>query len=480
MKGIISYGIYLPYYRLKRETIFKAMSWFNPGTAGLIKGEKAVASCDEDSITLSVAAGMDCFTDIDRNKINALYLASTTFPNMERANSSIAGMALNLPSNLRGADFSGSLKSGTTALISALNNADSEVGMVCASDCRLSRAGGNMEQLIGDGAAAMVVGSENIIASFLGSYSISCDFADHRRMDSDKYISSWEERWIREEGYTKIIPEVVHGLLSTYNLAITDISKMIYPPISVKDHKSLSKQLGIDYKNVQSPLIETVGNTGAAHPLLMLAAALDEAKPGDKIVVVSMGSGSDALLFEVTEKITKLKHRNKLKKNLEYKAELETYTQYLSFKGMIEKEIGIRGEEVSPTSQSLLWRERNAIIKLVGSKCNICNTPQFPKESVCIHPECGAVEQMEDYCFSDKIAKLFTYTADHLTFTENPPGLYGIVDFEGGGRYWFDITDCRMEDLSVGQPVQMTFRRRYLDKARSLSGYFWKAMPLKE
>jgi hydroxymethylglutaryl-CoA synthase len=235
----------------------------------------------------------------------------------------------------------------------------------------------------------------------------------------------------------------------------------------------------IDYKNFHSPLIETVGNTVAAHPLLMLAAALDEAKPGDKIVVVSMGSGSDALLFEVTEKITKLKHRNKLKKNLEYKAELETYTQYLSFKGMIEKEIGIRGEEVSPTSQSLLWREKNAIIKLVGSKCNICNTPQFPKESVCIDPECGAVEQMEDYSFSDKIAKLFTYTADHLTFTENPPGLYGIVDFEGGGRYWFDITDCRMEDLSVGQPVQMTFRRRYLDKARSLSGYFWKAMPLK-
>lgn len=479
MKGIISYGIYLPYYRLKRKTIFKSMSWFNPGTAGLARGEKAVANFDEDSITLSVAAGMDCFTDIDRNQIDALYMASTSFPNMERANSSIASMALNLSSDLRAADFSGSLKSGTTAFISALNNADSETGMVCASDCRLSRAGGSMEQLIGDGAAAVVVGNENVIASFLGSYSISCDFADHRRIDSDKYIRSWEERWIREEGYTKMIPEVVDGLLSKCNLAITDISKMIYPPISVKDHKALAKQLGIDYNNVQPPLMENVGNTGAAHPLLMMAAALDEAKPGDKIVVVGMGSGSDALLFEVTKEIEKLEKRNKLKKNLEYRAELETYTQYLSFKGMIEKEIGIRGEEVSPTSQSLLWRERNAVIKLVGSKCKACNTPQFPRESVCINPECGAVEQMEDYSFSDKIAKLFTYTADHLTFTENPPGLYGIVDFEGGGRYWFDIADCRLEDIKVGQPVQMTFRRRYLDKTRSLSGYFWKVMPLK-
>jgi uncharacterized OB-fold protein len=222
-----------------------------------------------------------------------------------------------------------------------------------------------------------------------------------------------------------------------------------------------------------------VGNTGSAHSLLILAGALDKANPGDKILVASIGSGSDALILEITDEITKIKSRNKLQKNLDYKTELESYTQYLSFKGMLDKEIGIRGEEVAPTSQSLLWREQNAIIKLVGSKCRECGTPQFPRESVCINPGCGAVEKMEDYSFSDKVAKLFTYTADHLAFTESPPGLYGIVDFEGGGRYWFDITDCKMDDLQVGQSLQMTFRRKYLDQARGLSGYFWKATPFK-
>ena len=146
---------------------------------------------------------------------------------------------------------------------------------------------------------------------------------------------------------------------------------------------------------------------------------------------------------------------------------------------MLEKEIGIRGEEVAPTSLSLAWRERNTVLRLVGSRCKACGTPQFPRETVCINPECGAVDEMEDYSFSDKTGHLFTFTADHLTFSEDPPALYGIIDFEGGGRYWFDITDCTLESLEVGQSVHMTFRRRYLDEARGLAGYFWKAMPFK-
>jgi uncharacterized OB-fold protein len=84
---------------------------------------------------------------------------------------------------------------------------------------------------------------------------------------------------------------------------------------------------------------------------------------------------------------------------------------------------------------------------------------------------------MESYSFSDKKGHLFTYTGDHLTYSEDPPALYGIVDFEGGGRYWFDLTDCRLESLRVGQSVQMTFRRKYQDEVRSLCGYFWKATP---
>ncbi|MGD9033717.1 MAG: 3-oxoacyl-[acyl-carrier-protein] synthase III C-terminal domain-containing protein, partial [Desulfobacteraceae bacterium] len=364
MKGITGFGVYLPYYRLKRETIFEAMGWFNPGIAGLARGEKTVANYDEDSITMAVAAGIDCLEDLDREKISALYLASTTLPNKERGNASIASGALNLSPNTWTAEFSGCLKSGTTALIAALSGSDSEVALVCASDCRLGKAGGTQEQLFGDGAAAFTVGTDGVIASLVGHYSLSYDFADYRRMESDKFTRSWEERWIREAGYAKMIPEAINGLLSSCKLQISDMDKVVYPPLSLRDHMAVSKRLGLKSDKVQAPLLESIGNTGSAHPLLMLAAALEEAQAGDKILVASFGSGADALLFQVTEEIERVKNRRKLKENLDYKRDLGNYTKYLSFKGMLPKEIGIRGEEVAPTSLSLSWREQNAVLRL--------------------------------------------------------------------------------------------------------------------
>ena len=168
MKGIVTAGIYLPYYRIKREVIFRAMSWFNAGTAALAKGEKTVANSDEDSITLAVAAGMECLVHFDRKGVDALYAASTTFPYNERGNASIAIGALNLSPHTRGVDYSGSLKCGTTALITALLGPESETTLICASDCRLGTAGGAQEQLLGDGAAAFIVSNKGVDRTSVG------------------------------------------------------------------------------------------------------------------------------------------------------------------------------------------------------------------------------------------------------------------------------------------------------------------------
>jgi 3-hydroxy-3-methylglutaryl CoA synthase len=478
MIGIISYGIGIPYYRIKRETIRKAMGWFNAASGGL-KGEKAVANHDEDSLTLAVAAGTDCITEGARDRIDTLYLASTTLPYTERSGAAMAGAALNLPAGTRAAELSGGLKSATTALISALNEAGEGAKLVCASDCRLGKAGGTMEALLGDGAAALMVGTGDLIASFEAHHSVSYDFADTRRIDGDRFVRTWEERWIREEGYFRFIPEAVNGLLDKCGLKMSDVNKVIFPPLGPRDHAALAKRMELNQEQVQAHLLEEVGHTGAAHPLLMLIAALEEASPGDRMIVASFGSGSDALMFRMAEAAADSASRNRLRTNLDYKQEMESYSKYLSFKDMLDKEIGIRGEEVAPTSLSLSWREQDAVLRLVGGKCRACATPQFPKETICVNPDCGAVDQMDPYPFSDKTGRLFTYTADHLTFSEDPPALYGIVDFEGGGRYWFDLTDCRLESLAVDQPVRMTFRRKYQDKSRGLYGYFWKAAPFK-
>jgi uncharacterized OB-fold protein len=244
-------------------------------------------------------------------------------------------------------------------------------------------------------------------------------------------------------------------------------------------HAGIGKKLGFEPGQIQDHMFTTVGYTGTPHSLMMLVGALEDAKPGDKILVASHGNGSDALLFEVTEEIEKLKGRKGIKKHLASKRDLNNYAKYTTFREIHPVDVGVRGEIAAPTAMSALWRNRRAVFGLVGSKCKQCGTPQFPPQRICVKPGCGAVDEMEPYRFSDKKAKLFTYTGDNLAFSMSPPEMYGMVDFEGGGRYPFNLTGCELDSLKVDMPVEMSFRRTYHDQARGIHGYFWKATPVR-
>ena len=477
MVGITSYGAYIPRFRMSRKVISSAMGWFNPAA---LPGEKAVANYDEDSITMAVAAGVDCLNNLERDKIDGLYLSTTTSPYREREDAGIIASALDLRPDIRTADFSDSAKAGTAALISACDTV--KVGSVerlllCASDCRLGKAGGAQEQIYGDGAASLLVGNSKVIASLEASHSVSYDFIGHWRGESDEFDRTWEDRFIRDAGYSKIIPEVISGLLQKCKLNISDISKVIYACPYAREHAAIGKKLGADPEQIQDHMLASIGDTGTAYPLMMLVAALEEAKPGDKILVASFGNGSDALLFQVTQEIEKVRDKRGIKGYLASKQDLDNYEKYVSFHDMIPMEKGIRGEEIPFTQLSTLWRERKSVLALCGSRCKRCGTPQYPYQRVCVKPDCGAIDEMEYYRFSDRKGKVFSYTGDNLAFSPSPPAIYGIIDFEGGGRYWFDLTDCALDSLKVGTAIEMTFRRKYLDKARGLSGYFWKASP---
>jgi uncharacterized OB-fold protein len=102
----------------------------------------------------------------------------------------------------------------------------------------------------------------------------------------------------------------------------------------------------------------------------------------------------------------------------------------------------------------------------------------LPAQRVCVNPDCAAVDQMEDYLFSDKKGRVVSFTGDMLAVSYNPPAIYGAVTFDGGGKFYFDFTDCALKDLSTGTPVSLSFRRKYYDKKREISGYFWKAVPM--
>ncbi|MEE8372164.1 MAG: short-chain dehydrogenase, partial [Dehalococcoidia bacterium] len=138
MAGITSFGAYVPLYRIQRMTIYQALGWLNP--ASLLPGEKGVANYDEDSVTMAVAAAVDCLNGTDRETVDGLFLATTTTPYKERQNAGIIATALDLRPDIRTADFTTSVKSGTGALISAYDaiaSGTSQSVMVCASDTRL-------------------------------------------------------------------------------------------------------------------------------------------------------------------------------------------------------------------------------------------------------------------------------------------------------------------------------------------------------
>jgi hydroxymethylglutaryl-CoA synthase len=483
MIGLLSYGGFLPRYRLDRKLVFKAMGWFNPATYGLARGERTVASYDEDALTMAVAAMVDCLGDRDRGGVTGLYLGSTTLPFAERQGAALIAGALDLPDEVRTADFGGCHRAGTTALLAAfdaVNAGSSAEVLVAAADCRMGKPGGSTEHLYGDGAAAMLVGEGDAIATLVASHNVSFDMVDTYRAAEAKYDRGWEERWVKVEGYGKLLPGAIQGMLAKVGLPIDAFAKVIFPCRFARDHMGIAKRLGLAPEQLQAPLLDVVGDTGAAHPLVMLAAALEDASPGDKLLVASFGNGCDVMLLEVTEAIANLPARRAVSGHLADRVELGSYEKFSVFREILPVEKGIRGEFEAPSALSVLYRDRKRVMGLVGSRCTACGTAQYPPQRTCVNPECHATDERAPHRFSDRAGTIFTVTGDYLAFCPVPPQIYGTVDMDGGGKLFVDFTDCTLDELSVDQPVEMTFRRKYHDVARGLCGYFWKARPLRQ
>lgn len=483
MVGIRSYGGYVPRYRLNRMAIFGNMGWLNPANMMNAQGEKAVANFDEDSLTMSVAAAVDCVRGFERSEIGGVYFASTTAPYKERLNANVVAGALAADERIRTADFSGGLKAGTSALLAAIDAVAAGSAnniVVTAADCRLGKMGSPQELLFGDGAASVLVGDEDVIAEYKMSFSSGYDFVDHFRGANSTFDRQWEDRWIRDVGINTFIPEAINGLCEKAGLSPGDFSKIIYPTYYGGARKKINKILGLEPDKIEDNLQAVVGDTGTAHPLLMFAKALEQANPGDKIMLVSYGSGCDAIYFEVTENIKKLAPRRGVSGYLARRADLDNYTKYLVWRRMVPVDMGLRGEEDKWTRWSLVWRKHKVILGMLGSKCKKCGTQQFPDQRVCVNPDCGAVDEMEPVYVSDKGGRILSFTSDMLAASINPPAMYGGVDINGGGRFVMDFTDCTLDDLAVGKPVEFTFRIKFYDSKRDITNYFWKAVPISE
>jgi len=479
--GILAYGGYIPKSRLKRDEIFKAHSWFNPGLKGLARGERSMANWDEDTVTMAVESARDCVAPDARENISAVYMASTTFPFQDRQNAGILADALNMKSNIQTLDFASSMRAGTAALVVALQAAKGSEGpiLLTAAEKRMTKAGSPLEMTTGDGAASFLIGTGNIVAKFLGGHSESVDFIDHFRGDEAQYDYTWEERWVRDEGYMKIVPTAVNALLEKSGVSASDIDTFCFPVAARNVAGGLAKTLGIPEEAVADNLQANCGEAGSAHSLIMLAKALQEANPGDKILVASFGQGCDTLLFEATDAIKNIRPNMGVTGSLANGRSESNYNRFLAFNDGLNMELGIRAEVDKNTGLTTHFRNRYMAQRMIGGECSKCGTAQFPKSNMCVNENCGAIGTQEDYPFADKIAHMNSYTADRLTYSPDPPAFYGMIQFEEGGRLMSDFTDITPDDeLSVGMKMRMVFRVKDYDNKRGFRRYFWKAVPV--
>ena len=472
-RGIVSLGGYIPRQRLSRKAIAEAYTWLRPDGVANAKGARAIASYDEDALTMAVEAANNAIRDVPLDEVRKLFFASTSMPFSDRQNSAIIAEALSLPRNLFFADIGGSLKSGLSALRQALESGENAV--VVAAEKRAAKPASAQEMSFGDGAAAFGVGDSELLAEYLGAYSVSVDMTDHYRERDSKYGYYLEDRWIRDEGYLKLIPESIAGLLKQTGVDGGAIDHLILvgPDLSAK--KKISSQCGVPVNVLCDDLYDVCGDTGSAHPLVLLAYIIESASPGQLILVSGFAQGCESMLFRVAEDVGRRKNYSGIKKSLEQAKPSDDYVRYLSFSNALDLDWGIRAERDNRTAHSVFYRKRDAVTSFMGGHCTACNTKQFPQSRVCVNPDCRALDTQVGEPFKDKKSYLKSFTKDWLAHCYNPPFVYGNVAFDGGGIVMMEIVDAEDQELGVGTPLKMTFRIKDRDAQRAYHRYFWKA-----
>ena len=352
--------------------------------------------------------------------------------------------------------------------------------LLVASEHRRSKCGSRAEMLWGDGAAALGVGAEEVIAEYLGSETYVTDFVDHYRGEDSTLDYEWEERWIRDEGYMKSVPKAVSRLLEKAGVKAVDIAHFVLASDQARTPAAVSKEMGIPAEALVDNHIGSVGVSGVAHPILLLAAALEKATAGDLILVTGFGQGTDAVLFRATDKIKDRQPKIGFAGALARRREDANYNRFLSFNNLVEREVGKRGEMDKQSYLAAMYRRKDLLTGFVGGQCRSCGTIQIPKENYCVNPECGELDSQDDYPMSAVQGRVKTWTADRLTFDWNPPAYFGLVEFEGGGRLMMDFTEVEPGSIDTGVPVSMHFRIRQFDNQRGFRKYFWKATPVQQ
>ncbi len=465
MRGIISYGAYVPHRRLDRSTIAVVA-----GTGGG-KGTRTVASYDEDTTTLGVEAARRALRATTARP-GALWFSTVTPAYTDKTNATAVHAALRLPGDVIAADFGGAVRSGIAATRAAL--AGGPAALVVTADIRTGLPGSADEAAGGDAASALLIGDETdgpVIAELLGSGTATDEFLDRWRTPGDDRSKQWEEKF-GEGKYLALGQTALRDALKDAGIEADRVDALIVAGTHGRANKAVAKKSGIAGDKVVDDLSATLGNPGAAQAGLVLAATLDTARPGQVIVVLSLADGADALVFKTTDAIESFTPDSPVAEQAAAGAPVP-YGKFLAWRGHLSPEPPRRPEPARP-SASAAGRSEDWKFGFVGAKDRASGAIHLPPSRVSMNG--GAIDDMEPIPMADVQGTVATYTIDKLVYSPSPPVVFAIVDFDGGGRAPIELTDVDPKAVAIGDRIEMSFRKLFT--ADGIHNYFWKGRPV--
>lgn len=468
VRGIVGYGVHLPYNRLQRSAIGETLG------SGGGRGTRAVASYDEDALSMAVEASRAMHRSAELPTPSVVSFSTATPPYLDKTNANTIHAAMDYPASVLATDMAGSARSVHGALQAALH--DSRVVHVTTGEVRTGRPGSGDEASMGDAAVSVMVGSEDqapVLAQWLGGASATGEFLDRWRLPGWEYSRVWEERF-GESAYGPLVAEAVTAAFKNTELAAADIDLAIVTGLHARAVRSAPGVAGLGAVPMAPDLTGAIGNTGSSHGLVALCNALDSAQPGQTLLLVSLADGCDVTLFRTTDAIAQHRSHAPVEAQIASGNDGLTYASFLTWRGFLDREPPRRPDPASPAAppsqRSVEWK-----YALKGSRDRSTGAVHMPPQRVSVKG--GAVDDMELVSMADIPATVATYTIDHLAYSLSPPTIAVVIDFDGGGRFTSQLTDVHPDEVEIGMRVSMTFRR--ILTADGIHNYFWKATPIR-
>lgn len=439
MSGILRAATHVPYRRLDRSAI-RAVAGVGGG-----KGTRAVASFDEDSSTMAVAAARAVLRSdapAGAPAPSLLLHATAAPPYLDKTNATVVHAALRLPDDCGAWDAGASVRAAVGALRLGLERPGTT--LVTAADVRTGLPGSAEESNGADAAAALLVTGDAdapVVAEYLGGTTVAAEFVDRWRTPGAAASRVWEERF-GELQYLDAGLRAWKALDLDGLLGGSGVDHLIIAGLQQRACNSLAKKLA-DVAPLVDARAADLGNPGAAQPALLLIAALEAAEPGQVIALVVLADGADVLLFRTTDLVGTHRSSRSVDEQVAAGGPI-AYGRYLSWRGLLQPEPPNRPEPARVSSPAAARNE---------------------------HWKLGLVSEQAG-ALADAVGTVATFTVDKLAWSPSPPVIFAVVDFPDGTRLPVELADVDEGEVAIGAQVEMVFRR--LGTSDGIHNYFWK------